>query len=254
MGASGPAFALWLYPQVEILSWLRPARTVPVTRWRSPSRWSARPATLVILVLGLYLFGTGDAMLVKSGLGVSPWTVLGQGLGTRLGISIGLATFIVSVGVLLLWIPLREVPGLGTIANAIVIALALQVGVTVLPLPTNLVMQFAFVIAGILMIGLGSGLYLTTRLGPGPRDGWMTGIHLRTGWPVSAVRLGIEVVVLAAGWLLGGVVGIGTVMFALLIGPSVGYGLMLAGAIGRDPSDQGPGAEELDPDFPELDA
>jgi uncharacterized membrane protein YczE len=245
-------FALWLYPQVDILSWLKPARTVPVTRWRASSRWRAKPPTLGILVLGLYLFGTGDALLVVSGLGVSPWTVLAQGLGDQLGISIGLATFIVSAVVLLLWIPLREVPGLGTVANAIVIAIALQVGVTFLPSPTNVFIQFAFVIGGILIIGLGSGLYLTTRMGPGPRDGWMTGIHLRTGWPVSAVRLGIEVVVLAAGWLLGGTVGIGTVMFALLIGPSVGYGLMLAGAVGRDPNAESP--VELDPDFPELDA
>lgn len=237
---------------MDILSWLRPARTIPVTRWRAPSRWRAKPPTLAILVLGLYLFGTGDALLVVSGLGVSPWTVLAQGLGDRLGISIGLATFIVSAVVLLLWIPLREVPGLGTVANAIVIAVALQVGVTFLPSPTNVFIQFAFVIGGILVIGLGSSLYLTTRMGPGPRDGWMTGIHLRTGWPVSAVRLGIEVVVLAAGWLLGGTVGIGTVMFAILIGPSVGYGLMLAGAVGRDPNAAIP--VEQDPDFPELDA
>ncbi len=243
---------MWLYPQVDILSWLKPARTVPVTRWRASSRWRAKPSTLAILVLGLYLFGTGDALLVVSGLGVSPWTVLAQGLGDQLGISIGLATFIVSAVVLLLWIPLREVPGLGTVANAIVIAIALQVGVTFLPSPTNVFIQFAFVIVGILIIGLGSGLYLTTRMGPGPRDGWMTGIHLRTGWPVSAVRLGIEVVVLAAGWLLGGTVGIGTVMFAILIGPSVGYGLMLAGAVGRDPNAESP--VEQDPDFPELDA
>ena len=245
---------MWLYPQVDILSWLKPARTIPVTRWRAPSRWRAKPPTLAVLVLGLYLFGTGDAMLVVSGLGVSPWTVLGQGLGDRLGISIGLATFIVSAVVLLLWIPLREVPGLGTIANALVIAVALEVGVTYLPDPTNVVMQFAFVLLGIRLIGFGSGLYLTTRLGPGPRDGWMTGIHLRTGWPVSAVRLCIEIVVLAAGWLLGGTVGIGTVMFAILIGPSVGYGLMLAGAIGRDPNAAEPDAVEQDPDFPELDA
>jgi len=244
--------ALWLYPQVDILSWLKPARTVPVTRWRASSRWRAKPSTLGILVLGLYLFGTGDALLVVSGLGVSPWTVLAQGLGDQLGISIGLATFIVSAVVLLLWIPLREVPGLGTVANAIVIAIALQVGVTFLPRPTNVFIQFAFVIIGIFIIGVGSGLYLTTRMGPGPRDGWMTGIHLRTGWPVSAVRLGIEVVVLAAGWMLGGTVGIGTVMFAILIGPSVGYGLMLAGAVGRDPNAESP--VEQDPDFPELDA
>ena len=244
--------ALWLYPQVDILSWLRPARTVPVTRWRSSSRWRARPVTLSILALGLYLFGTGDAMLVQSGLGVSPWTVLAQGLAARLGVSIGLATFIVSVAVLLAWIPLRERPGLGTISNAVIIAVALQVGVTFLPSPTNMFIQFAFVIVGILIIGLGSGLYLTTRMGPGPRDGWMTGIHLRTGWPVSAVRLGIEVVVLAAGWLLGGTVGIGTVMFAILIGPSVGYGLMAAGAVGGDPNAESP--VEQDSDFPELDA
>ena len=244
--------AVWLYPQVDILSWLKPARTVPVTRWRASSRWRAKPSTLAILVLGLYLFGTGDALLVVSGLGVSPWTVLAQGLGDQLGISIGLATFIVSAVVLLLWIPLRERPGLGTISNAVVIAVALQVGVTFLPSPTNVFIQFAFVIVGILIIGLGSGLYLTTRMGPGPRDGWMTGIHLRTGWPVSAVRLGIEVVVLAAGWMLGGTVGIGTVMFAILIGPSVGYGLMLAGAVGRDPNADSP--VEQDPDFPELDA
>ena len=244
--------AVWLYPQVNILSWLKPARTVPVTRWRASSRWRAKPSTLAILVLGLYLFGTGDALLVVSGLGVSPWTVLAQGLGDQLGISIGLATFIVSAVVLLLWIPLREVPGLGTVANAIVIAIALQVGVTFLPSPTNVFIQFAFVVIGILLIGLGSGLYLTTRMGPGPRDGWMTGIHLRTGWPVSAVRLGIEVVVLAAGWMLGGTVGIGTVMFAILIGPSVGYGLMLAGAVGRDPNAESP--VEQDSDFPELDA
>ena len=244
--------AVWLYPQVDILSWLKPARTVPVTRWRASSRWRAKPSTLAILVLGLYLFGTGDALLVVSGLGVSPWTVLAQGLGDQLGISIGLATFIVSAVVLLLWIPLREVPGLGTVANAIVIAVALQVGVTFLPSPTNVLIQFAFVVIGILIIGLGSGLYLTTRMGPGPRDGWMTGIHLRTGWPVSAVRLGIEVVVLAAGWMLGGTVGIGTVMFAILIGPSVGYGLLAAGAVGRDPNAQSP--FEQDSDFPELDA
>ena len=244
--------AVWLYPQVNILSWLKPARTVPVTRWRASSRWRAKPSTLAILVLGLYLFGTGDALLVVSGLGVSPWTVLAQGLGDQLGISIGLATFIVSAVVLLLWIPLREVPGLGTVANAIVIAIALQVGVTFLPSPTNVFIQFAFVVIGILLIGLGSGLYLTTRMGPGPRDGWMTGIHLRTGWPVSAVRLGIEVVVLAAGWMLGGTVGIGTVMFAILIGPSVGYGLLAAGAVGRDPNAESPA--EQDSDFPELDA
>ena len=205
-----------------------------------------------MLVLGLWLFGTGEAFFVMSGLGVSPWTVLAQGLSVRLPLSIGAATFLVSACVLLLWIPLRERPGLGTIANAVVIATALQVMVGVLPRPGSIPVQLVFVALGIVAIGLGSGLYLTTNLGPGPRDGWMTGIHLRTGWPISAVRLGIEAVVLVAGWLLGGTVGIGTVLFALLVGPSVGYGLMLAGRIGSVPGHVG----EVVPDdeAPEFEA
>jgi len=237
---------------VEILGWLRPARTVPVTRWRSASRWSPTPASLVVLIVGLYAFGTGEALIVQGGLGVSPWTVLAQGLSTILPLSIGMATFLVSALVLLLWIPLRERPGLGTIANAIVIAVALQVGVALIPAPDAWPAQLALVLAGIALIGLGSGLYLTTNLGPGPRDGWMTGIHLRSGWPVGRVRLGIELVVLAVGWLLGGTVGLGTVLFAVLIGPAVAQGLALAGAIGAVPGAEGGGAVEED--FPELDA
>ena len=202
-----------------------PSHTVPATRWRSNSRWRTGPGTFAILVVGLWLFGTGEAMLVASSLGNGPWTVLAQGLSTRLPMSIGLATFVISVVVLLLWIPLRERPGLGTISNAVVIALALQVMVTVLPAPTTTAPRLALVLGGIAVIGIGSGLYLTTNLGPGPRDGWMTGVHLRTGWPISAVRLGIEATVVVAGWLLGGTVGVGTVLFALLVGPAVGYGL-----------------------------
>ena len=216
----------------DVLALLSPAHTVPVTRWRSSSRWRTSVATLLVLTFGLFLFGTGEAMLVVSGLGNGPWTVLAQGLSERLAISIGWATFGVSVGVLLLWIPLRERPGLGTIANAVVIAASLQVMVEVLPEPQSPVPQLLLVLGGIAAIGVGSGLYLTTNLGPGPRDGWMTGIHLRTGWPISAVRLGIEVAVIVAGWLLGGTVGVGTVLFALLIGPSVGYGLRIVGAAG----------------------
>ena len=216
----------------ERLSFLAPSHTVPITRWRAHSRWRTRPGTFAILIVGLWIFGTGEALLVSSTLGNAPWTVLAQGLSTRLPISIGVATFLTSVTVLLLWIPLRERPGLGTISNAVVIALALQVMITVLPTPDGTLLRLAFVFAGIAIIGIGSGMYLTTNLGPGPRDGWMTGIHVRTGWPISAVRLGIEVTVVLIGWLLGGTVGIGTVLFALLVGPSVGYGLRLVGAIG----------------------
>lgn len=237
---------------MDILGWLRPARTVPITRWRSASRWSATPASLVVLLVGLYAFGTGEALIVQGGLGVSPWTVLAQGLSTILPVSIGVATFLVSALVLLLWIPLRERPGLGTIANAVVIAVALQVGVALVPAPDAWPAQLALVLAGIAMIGLGSGLYLTTNLGPGPRDGWMTGIHLRTGWPVGRVRLGIELVVLAVGWLLGGTVGLGTVLFALLIGPAVAQGLAIADALGGVSEPEGGGT--IGDEFPELDA
>jgi uncharacterized protein len=218
------------------LGFLLPSHSVPLTRWRASSRWRARPGTFVVLVLGLWLFGTGEALLVASTLGNAPWTVLAQGLGIRFDVPIGVATFTVSAVVLLLWIPLRERPGLGTISNAVVIALALQAMVTVLPEPQALAARIAFVLLGVAVIGLGSGLYLTANLGPGPRDGWMTGVHRRTGWPIAAVRFGIEAVVLVAGWALGGTVGAGTVLFAVLIGPAVGYGLRACGAVGGLPT------------------
>jgi len=214
----------------EVWRRIVPSRTIPVTRWRSEgSRWRTGPSTFVVLILGLWLFGTGEAMLVDSGLGNAPWTVFAQGISIRTGIGIGVATFLTSVVVLLLWIPLRERPGLGTIANAIVIATALQVMVWVLPKPEGLGWRLLQVAIGIICVGIGSGLYLTTNLGPGPRDGLMTGIHERTGIAVTPIRLSIEVFVLGAGWLLGGTVGIGTLAFALLIGPSVGYGLRFVG-------------------------
>lgn len=252
MGVAEPVAALWLTPRVEVLSWLRPARTIPVTRWRCAGRWRPTPLGTVILVAGLALFGFGEAFLVEAGLGVSPWTVLAQGLATKLPISIGVATFLVGGIVLLLWIPIREKPGMGTVLNIIVISSSLQVGVTIIPSPTHLGLQLLWVLVGIGLIGVGSGLYLTTNLGPGPRDGWMTGIHQRTGWPVGRVRTGIEIIALSIGWLLGGTVGIGTLLFAVLIGPSVAYGLMLAGAIGRVPGE--PELTVADDEFPELDA
>jgi uncharacterized membrane protein YczE len=190
-------------------------------------------------VLGLWLFGTGEALLVDADLGVSPWTVLAQGIGKHLGIGIGWATFLISVLVLLLWIPLRERPGLGTLSNTVVVALALGVTVPLLPTPGAVGWQLAEVLAGVALIGVGSGLYLTTGLGPGPRDGLMTGIHHRTGVPVYAVRLCMEVLVLGVGWLLGGRVGVGTAIFALLVGPAVGYGLAIAAHFGRRPMTDG---------------
>ena len=229
-----------------------PARTIPRTRWRSEgSRWRTGPLTFVVLVAGLWIFGTGEALLVDSGLGNAPWTVFAQGLSIRTGIAIGTATFLTSVVVLLLWIPLRERPGLGTIANAVVIATALQVMIIALPTPTGLGWRFAELAIGIVLVGLGSGLYLTTNLGPGPRDGLMTGIHERTGIAVTPIRLSIEVVILIVGWFLGGTVGVGTLAFALLIGPSVGYGLRFVGWIAGAKSSV---AEEPDGPHPELEA
>ena len=215
---------------------LLPARSVPITRWRAPSRWRASPLTLLVLLAGLWMFGTGEGLLIDAGLGVSPWTVLAQGSARVLGTGVGVATFLVSVAVLLLWVPLRQRPGLGTLANAVVIAVSLGVAVAVLPDPEALGWQLGEVLLGIALIGVGSGCYLTTGLGPGPRDGLMTGLHLLTGVGVTPVRLGIEVAVLTAGWLLGGTVGLGTVLFALLVGPSVGYGLALSGWLGRQRS------------------
>lgn len=211
--------------------WLAPARTIPITPWRSPRRWTARPTTVLVLILGLWIFGTGEGALIAAGLGVSPWTVFAQGLATHVGLSIGATTFIIGSAVLLLWIPLRERPGLGTVANIVVVATSLQVMSTVLPHPDGFGWQLAMVLGGIALLGLGSGLYLTCNLGPGPRDGWMTGLHQRLGWPLTTVRLGIEVIVLGVGWLLGGSVGLGTVLFAVLVGWSVGTGLRFVGSI-----------------------
>jgi uncharacterized membrane protein YczE len=194
------------------------ARTVPTVPWSAPSRWRAKPSTFAVLVIGLWVFGTGEALLVASHLGNTPWTVFAQGVSRHSALSIGEATFAISAGVLLLWFPLRERPGLGTVMNAVVIAVAIDVMLDVLPRPHVVVAQLAEVVCGIAAIAIGSALYLTTALGPGPRDGWMTGLARRTGWPIARVRLGIELAALTIGFLLGGRVGIGTVLFALSIG------------------------------------
>jgi uncharacterized membrane protein YczE len=189
-----------------------------------------KPWTLVALALGLSCFGLGEALLVRSGLGNSPWTVLAQGVSRRIGISIGVATLGLSAVVLLCWIPLRERPGIGTLSNIVIIAAALQVGVDAIRPASSHLIGAAYLAAGLAAIGLGSGLYLTCGLGPGPRDGLMTGVHRRTNLPVSRVRLCLEVCVSTAGWLLGGDLGIGTVVFALLIGRVLAMFLALVGA------------------------
>ena len=211
----------------RFLTFLKGARTVPRSRWTARQVWRPTPGSLVSLLVGLWLFGMGEAFLLTGDLGASPWTVLAQGLSVRTGWDIGVLTFLISLTVLLLWIPLRQKPGLGTVLNALVIPVSLQLTYDLVPEPSNLVARFALVLLGIVTIGLGSGFYLTAGHGPGPRDGWMTGMHHRTGRPVGQIRLLIEVTVLVLGVALGGTFGIGTVLFALLIGQSVALGLQV---------------------------
>lgn len=202
-------------------------RAVPTVSWSSHHPLNFRPgfATLFFLVSGLTVFGLGEALLIAAGIGVSPWTVLAQGLGLQAGASIGWATFLVSVAVLLLWIPLRQTPGLGTLLNAIVISFVIEASLPWLPQPDLFVLQFGEVILGVLLVGMGSGVYLTAQLGAGPRDGLMTGLQRRTGFPIAWVRMGLEMCAVGTGWLLGGTVGLGTLVFAFGIGPAVSLGL-----------------------------
>ena len=205
----------------SLRAFLRPSKTVPVTPWTAISPWSISVRRFAILFLGLFLFGIGDALLIVSNIGNSPWTVLSQGVSRQLDISIGRATLLVSLFVLALWIPLREKPGLGTLANILIIAAAIDIGVRFIPDQEIFIFEILYVLLGITLVGLGSALYITCGLGSGPRDGWMTALHRRTGLPVGRVRLSIEVLVLITGWALGGVVGLGTALFALLIGQAV---------------------------------
>jgi len=202
-----------------VVAALRPAPRVPTMPWSAEgSTWRASPATLGILFLGVCLFGIGEGTLVAAGLGNTPWTVLAQGIAGRTPLDIGAATIAVSVVVLLGWIPLRQRPGIGTIANVVVIGIALDVAARVLPEPAAFRWQLLQVGLGIATVGLGGALYLTANLGPGPRDGWMTGIHRRTGIGVATVRTTIEIFALAVGIALGGRAGLGTLAFAALVG------------------------------------
>ena len=159
--------------------------------------------------------------MIGAGIGVSPWTVLAQGISEQTSFTVGLSTFIVGVLVLLFWIPLREIPGIGTILNIILISMAIDVMGPHIPEQTEMIPAIFQASIGIIFVGIGSAFYLTANLGPGPRDGWMTGIQKKTDWPISRVRIGIEILVLSLGISLGGVFGIGTIMFALGIGPIV---------------------------------
>lgn len=183
--------------------------------------WRPGPLRLLILLWGLWLFGTGEACIVVAGLGNSPWTVLAQGVAKHTPLEIGAATVLISLLVLCAWIPLRQKVGLGTILNAIVVGVAIGVMVELLPSELAAEERWPLLAIGIALVAIGGGIYLGARLGPGPRDGLMTGLHARTGHSLRLVRTGIELSALSGGFALGGTVGIGTAAFALLIGPGV---------------------------------
>lgn len=201
-------------------------REIPVTPWSSSgSRWRTGPLAFVVLVVGLWLFGTAEALLIRARLGNSPWTVLAEGVSKHSPLSIGGATFAISAVILLLWIPLREKPGIGTLSNAVVIAVALGVGVDYLPHPTAVPWQLLQTVGGTVLLALAGAVYLSANLGPGPRDGLMTGLSQRFGWRVAPVRTCIEIAALLAGWLLGGKIGVGTAIFAFGVGPVLAWWL-----------------------------
>lgn len=212
----------------KIWHFLQPSKTIPHTSWTAKSRWSLTPKTLMVLFIGLALFGIGEALLIQSTIGNSPWSVFAQGLSLQTPLSIGQSTAVTSVAVLALWIPLKEKPGFGTLANIAVISVFIQIGVDHIPLvESNFALQLFYVLIGIGLVGLGSAIYITCGLGPGPRDGLMTSLHKKTGVRIARVRLSIEICVLIAGSALGGSVGIGTAMFALFIGNSIATNLNL---------------------------
>jgi len=208
---------------MKLLTIFRLIKNIPKTSWSSKKPLNIKPKikTLLFLIFGLFLFGLGETLLLASGAGVSPWTVLAEGMSIYFSFSIGWSTFWMSLAVLLLWIPLKQKPGIGTILNVIIIALVFDYTLPYLPNPENYGFKVLQVIIGVLITGLGSGFYLISNLGPGPRDGLMTGVQRITGKPIALVRSTIEVVVVFFGWKLGGTVGLGTIIFALGIGPAV---------------------------------
>jgi uncharacterized membrane protein YczE len=203
--------------------------SVPKLRWSSPKAFTLRPplASVAFLIIGLVIFGLGEALLVTAGVGVSPWTVFAEGLTNVTGWSLGFATFVISASVLILWIPLKQTPGMGTILNAIIIALVLEYVLPFLPTLETYVANAVLALMGVLVTGLGGAIYLIANLGPGPRDGLMVGLQTVTHRPIALVRTFLELTVVAIGWALGGTLGLGTIFFVLGIGPAMAIGMQI---------------------------
>ena len=208
-------------------------KNIPKVYWSSEKPLNLKPkiSTFFFLCLGLVLFGLGEGLLIVSFAGASPWSVLAQGIALNVDLSIGIITVLISIGVLFLWLPLKQKPGIGTILNAIIIGLMIDVCIKFVPTPENYLNQLILATIAVLTVGLGGGIYLVANLGAGPRDGLMVGLQKKTNLPIATVRASLEITVMSIGWYLGGTVGIGTLLFAFGIGPSVALGLYLVGKI-----------------------
>ena len=206
-------------------------KNVPKVLWSSNKPLNLKPkiSTFFFLCFGLALFGLGEGLLIASAAGASPWSVLAQGIFLNVGYSIGIVTIVISIIVLILWIPLSQKPGIGTILNALIIGLMIDVCITFIPTPENYVSQLMLAFLAVLIVGLGGGIYLVANLGAGPRDGLMIGLQKKTNLPIAAVRATLEITVMSIGWYLGGTVGVGTLLFAFGIGPAVALSLYIVG-------------------------
>jgi len=208
-------------------------KNIPKVSWSSEKPFNFKPkiSTFLFLCFGLTLFGLGEGLLIVSFTGASPWSVLAQGISLNVDLSIGVITILISVGVLIFWIPLNQRPGIGTILNALIIGLMIDVCIKFVSTPENYVSQLLLAIVAVLTVGLGGGIYLVANLGAGPRDGLMVGLQQKTSLPIAAVRAFLEITVMSIGWYLGGTVGVGTLLFAFGIGPAVALGLFLVGRV-----------------------
>ena len=208
-------------------------KNVPKVYWSSKEPLNLKPnlSSLFFLILGLILFGLGEGLLIVSNSGASPWSVLAQGISLNINLSIGTTTFLVSIFVLILWIPLKQKPGIGTILNAIIISIMIDVCIKFVPTPSNYIHQIILAVISVITVGIGGGIYLVSNLGAGPRDGLMIGLQKISNLPIAVVRGTLEISVVSVGWYLGGTVGLGTLLFAFGIGPCVALGLYLVDKI-----------------------
>ena len=210
-------------------------KNIPRVSWSSKKPLNLKPrlSTFFFLCFGLSLFGIGEGLLLVSYTGASPWSVLAQGISLKVNASIGIITFFISIFVISLWVFLNQKPGIGTILNAVIIAAMIDLCLNYISTPESFILKMILAVAAVLLVGIGSGIYLVANLGPGPRDGLMTGLQKKTNLPIAVVRAFLEITVVSIGWYLGGTVGIGTILFAFGIGPAVALSLFIVGRIFR---------------------